>query len=92
MDTWGYTALQRHATNGLAEGARALLEAGADYRRPSGLHTAANGLPDYGCVGTGDCARALALRLRAFGVLRVFQQHELRAGLPLPDGEMLLEL
>ena len=90
VDTWGYTALQRHATNGLAEGARALLEAGADYRRPSGLLTTPDGLPDYKRAGSGDCARALALRLRAFGVLKVFQQHELALGMPLPDGEVEL--
>lgn len=77
-DTWGYTALQRHATNNLAVGAAALLAAGAS-------HTCASGLE-----GTGDSARALALRLRSYAVLRVFQQHELAQGLPLPDGEIEL--
>ena len=33
---------------------------------------------------------ALALRLRAFGVIKAFQQHELAQGLPLPDGEIEL--
>lgn len=78
VDTWGYTALQRCATNNLAEGAKALLAAGASHSRPSGLE------------GTGDSARALALRLRAFGVLKAFQQHELAQGLPLPEGEIEL--
>ena len=74
-DTWGYTALQRMATNGLAEGAEALLAAGADHRRPSGLE------------GAGDSARALARRLRSYSVLRLFQQWELARGESLPDGE-----
>ena len=77
-DTWGYTPLQRCATNDLAEGAAALLAAGASRLRPSGLE------------GTGDSARALALRFRSFGVLRACQQHELAQGLPLPDGEIEL--
>ena len=77
-DTWGYTALQRCATNNLAVGAQALLEAGADHNRPSGLELA------------GDSARQLARRLRAFAVLRLFQQHELARGLPLPEGEVEL--
>lgn len=77
-DTWGYTALQRAATNNLAEGAQALLAAGASHTAPSGLE------------GTGDSARALARRLRSYAVLRVFQQHELAQGLPLPDGEIEL--
>ena len=75
IDTWGYTALQRMATNNLAQGAQALLEAGADHRRPSGLE------------GIGDSARALARRLRSYEVLKVFQQWELAAGEALPDGE-----
>ena len=77
-DSWGYTALQRCATNGLAIGAQALLDAGADHLLPSGLE------------GTGDSARQLARRMRAFGVLRAFQQHELARGMPLPDGEIEL--
>ena len=78
-DTWGYTALMRCATNNLATGAAALLEAGASHTAPSGLE------------GTGDSARQLALRLRSFAVLKVFQQHELHVlGLPLPDGEIEL--
>ena len=38
----------------------------------------------------GDSARQLARRLRAFAVLRLFQQHELARGLPLPEGEVEL--
>ena len=34
-DAWGYTALQRHATNDLASGARALIEAGKPCHFPS---------------------------------------------------------
>ena len=77
-DTWGYSPLQRHASNNLAEGARALLNAGASHTCPSGLES------------TGDSARALALRFRHFATLRVFQQWELAQGLPLPDGEIEL--
>lgn len=77
-DTWGFTALQRHATNNLALGAKALLDAGASHTCSSGLE------------GTGDSARALARRLRSFAVLKVFQQHELSLGQPLPDGEIEL--
>ncbi len=78
QDTWGYTALQRCATNGLADGAKVLVEAGASHTRPSGLE------------GRGDSARQLALRLRAFGVIKVFQQYELGQGMALPDGEIEL--
>jgi len=78
LDTWGYTALQRCATNGLAAGAMALVAAGASHSRPSGLD------------GRGESARQLALRLRAFGVLKVFQQYELWQGMALPDGEIEL--
>ena len=78
IDTWGYTALQRCATNNLARGAAALLAAGACHTRCSGLE------------GTGDSARQLALRLRSYAVLKVFQQHELALGQPLPDGEIEL--
>ena len=53
-------------------------DACADHMRPSGLE------------GAGDSARALARRLRAYGVLRVFQQHELASGLSLPEGEIEL--
>lgn len=80
-DTWGYTALQRHATNDLAEGAQALLKAGASHTIPSGLDLDAN---------PGDSARELAYRLRSFACLKAFQQHEIRMGLPLPDGEIEL--
>ena len=77
-DTWGYTALQRHASNNLALGAQALLEAGASHTRASGLEE------------KGDSARALALRFRHFATLKIFQQFELWQGLPLPDGEIEL--
>ena len=77
-DTWGYTALQRHATNNLAIGAKALIEAGASHTRPSGLE------------GEGESARQLARRLRSFAVLKVFQQYELASGIPLPDDEIEL--
>ena len=78
IDTWGYTPLQRMATNDLGVGAAALLRAGADRLRPSGLE------------GSGDSARELALRLRSFAVLREMQRYELERGLPRPDGEPLL--
>ena len=78
VDTWGYTPLQRAATNNLAVSAEALLSAGASHTRPSGLEQ------------KGESARALARRLRSFAVLRVFQQWELAQGIPLPDGEMQL--
>ena len=78
IDTWGYTPLQRMATNDLGVGAAALLRAGADRLRPSGLE------------GTGESARELALRLRSFAVLREMQRYELERGLPRPDGEPLL--
>ena len=38
----------------------------------------------------GDSARQLARRLRAYDVLRVFQQFELAQGWPLPEGEVQL--
>mmetsp|Transcript_25113 Transcript_25113/g.82376 ORF Transcript_25113/g.82376 Transcript_25113/m.82376 type:complete len:103 (+) Transcript_25113:827-1135(+) len=77
-DAWGYTPLQRHASNNLAVGAQALLAAGASHTRPSGLE------------GRGDSARALARRFRHFATLRVFQQFELERGIPLPEGEIEL--
>ena len=48
-------------------GWQALLEAGASHTVPSG----------FADSGTRDSARQLALRLRAFACLKVFQQHEL---------------
>ena len=78
LDSWGYTAIQRAATNGLEVGAEALIRAGASHTRPSGLEQ------------KGESARALARRLRSFSVLKVFQQWELAQGIPLPDGEMEL--
>ena len=78
VDAWGYTALQRSATNDLAVGAQALLVGGASHTRPSGLEQ------------TGDSARMLARRLRSYAVLKVFQQCELAQGIALPDGEIEL--
>eukprot|EP00967_Tisochrysis_lutea_P105541 scaffold161006_cov29-Tisochrysis_lutea.AAC.1 len=78
VDSWGYTPIQRAAANNLPVAAEALRRAGADHNRPSGLE------------GTGDSARALARRLRAFGVLKCFQQWELIHGIPLPDDEIEL--
>jgi hypothetical protein len=78
IDTWGYTALQRMATNNLGAGAAALLRAGADRLRPSGL------------LGSGDSARELALRLRSFDVLKEIQLFEIEHGLPRPTDEPLL--
>ena len=60
LDSWGYTAIQRAATNGLEVGAEALIRAGASHTRPSGLEQ------------KGESARALARRLRSFSVLKVF--------------------
>mmetsp|Transcript_81780 Transcript_81780/g.159630 ORF Transcript_81780/g.159630 Transcript_81780/m.159630 type:complete len:231 (-) Transcript_81780:125-817(-) len=77
-DGWGYTALQRAATNNLGITAKALIDAGASHSSRSGLDE------------DGESARGLAKRLRSFDVLRVFQQWELSQGLPLPDGEFEL--
>lgn len=74
-DTWGYTPLQRMATNNLALAADVLVRAGASHLIPSGTE------------GTGDSARELARRLRSFAVLRVFQQFEEENGIPWPEGE-----
>ena len=78
LDGWGYTPIQRAATNGLNIAAEALVNAGASHTRPSGLEQ------------KGESARALARRLRSFSVLKVFQQWELAQGIPLPDGEVQL--
>ena len=77
-DLWGYTPLQRCATNNLAVAAEVLINAGASHTSGSGVD------------GTGESARDLARRLRSFAVLRVFQQWELAQGMPLPDGEVEL--
>jgi ankyrin repeat protein len=77
-DMWGYTPLQRMATNNLAVGADALVRAGASHLSPSGTE------------GTGDNARELARRLRSYDVLRVFQRYEAECGIPWPDGEPAL--
>ena len=78
VDTWGYTALQRAATNNLPIAAEALIKAGASHLIPSGSN------------GRGQNARDLARRLRSFAVLRVFQQWELSQGTALPEGEVQL--
>mmetsp|Transcript_63062 Transcript_63062/g.142268 ORF Transcript_63062/g.142268 Transcript_63062/m.142268 type:complete len:232 (-) Transcript_63062:489-1184(-) len=77
-DTWGYTALQRAATNNLPVAADALVKAGASHTSPSGLEK------------TGESARDLARRLRSFSVLKVFQSWERANGIPLPEGEFEL--
>jgi hypothetical protein len=77
-DTWGYTPLQRMATNNCAIAANVLIRAGASHRSPSGTEE------------TGDSARALARRLRSYPVLSVFQQWEAENGEPLPNDEMRL--
>ena len=77
-DTWGYTPIQRAATNNLPVAAEALINAGADHRSPSGREA------------TGESARELAQRLRSFGVIRAFQQWEIAQGLELPEGEFML--
>ena len=59
-DTWGYTPLQRAATNNLGVAAEALVQAGAS-------HVVASGREEE-----GESARDLALRLRSFALLRVF--------------------
>lgn len=74
-DTWGYTPLQRMATNNLELAADVLVRAGASHLSPSGTE------------GTGDSARELARRLRSFGVLRVLQRYEEENGIPWPEGE-----
>ena len=56
-DAWGYTPLQRCATNNCLEAAQALLAAGADATAKSGLEAA------------GDSAHALAKRLRSYDVI-----------------------
>ncbi|KAJ1459729.1 hypothetical protein M885DRAFT_510939 [Pelagophyceae sp. CCMP2097] len=56
-DAWGYTPLQRCATNNCLDAAQALLAAGANPTAPSGLENA------------GDSAHALAKRLRSYDVI-----------------------
>ncbi|GMI08244.1 hypothetical protein TrRE_jg2860 [Triparma retinervis] len=77
-DAWGYTPLQRAATNDLDFAARALLESGASQTSPSGTEL------------KGECARDLAKRLRSFKVLKVIQQFEISKGATLPLGEYQL--
>lgn len=77
-DSWGYTPLQRAATNDLDEAARALLESGASQTAPSGTEL------------KGESARELAKRLRSFKVLKVIQQFEISRNVALPEGEYQL--
>jgi ankyrin repeat protein len=77
-DSWGYTPLQRAATNDLDEAARALLESGASQTEPSGTEL------------KGESARDLAKRLRSFKVLKVIQQFEISRNVALPEGEYQL--
>ncbi|KAL3803476.1 hypothetical protein HJC23_014024 [Cyclotella cryptica] len=65
LDTYGMTPLHRMASNNLAEGARMLLEAGADV-----LH-----------VGeVGETAASIARGSAAYDVLEVLEEAERRAG------------
>ncbi|KAJ1626643.1 hypothetical protein T492DRAFT_1031245 [Pavlovales sp. CCMP2436] len=77
-DTWGYTPLQRMATNNLARAAEVLVRAGASHLAPSGTE------------GMGDNARTLARRLRSYSVLRVFQHFEEENQIPWPEDETRL--
>ena len=60
VDTYGYTPLHRMASNNLAAGAKALLEAGAD--------------PNFR-GGSGETAAAVARASAAGDVLRVLGAH-----------------
>jgi len=62
IDTYKYTPLHRMASNNLAIGARALLEAGAD------LHTR---------TGQGETAKSIAIETGALDVLKVLQDFEI---------------
>lgn len=60
LDTYGYTPLHRMASNNLAIGAQALLDAGADAAKKT---------------KQGETALSIALGSRAFDVLRVLKMH-----------------
>ena len=62
-DSWGYTPLQRAATNNCVDAARALVEAGASIGAGSGLD------------GDGESAEELAKRLRSYDVIFFFRDH-----------------
>ncbi|KAI8469038.1 MAG: hypothetical protein J3K34DRAFT_425265 [Monoraphidium minutum] len=63
VDTYGYTPLHRMASNNLAKGARALLEAGADPGRRSGAPYA------------GEAPLDIALASGAHGVAAVLREY-----------------
>ena len=62
-DAWGYTPLQRAATNDCVDAAKALLAAGASLEISSGLD------------GDGDNAYELAKRLRSYDCIFAFDDH-----------------
>ena len=62
-DSWGYTPLQRAATNDCVDAAKALLAAGASLEISSGLD------------GDGDNAYELAKRLRSYDCIFAFDDH-----------------
>lgn len=68
LDTYGYTPLHRMASNNLAVGALALLQAGAD---PFAAHAA-----------KGESPMQVAMQSRAKDVVRVLQQYEQREATP----------
>ena len=61
IDTYKYTPLHRMASNNLAIGARALLEAGADLHKRT---------------GQGETAKSIAIETGAFDVLEVLQDFD----------------
>lgn len=63
LDTYGYTPLHRMASNNLAEGAAALLAAGADASRPTG--------PPY----AGETPLQIAAAAGARDVAAVLRRH-----------------
>ena len=62
-DSWGYTPLQRAATNDCVDAAKALLAAGASLEISSGVD------------GDGDNAYELAKRLRSYDCIFAFDDH-----------------
>ena len=68
FDSWGYTPLQRCATNNCVDSARVLLEAGASLEATSGVD------------GCGETAFELAKRLRSYDCIFLFQDHMDKVG------------
>lgn len=62
-DSWGYTPLQRAATNDCVDAAKALLAAGASLEIPSGVDA------------DGEDAYELAKRLRSYACIFAFRDH-----------------